>query len=216
MRLAPWKKTLYIVWLTQFIAITGGGMVFPFLPLYIRELGVEDTGDTALYAGLSNMTFGLSMFLFSPVWGALADRYGRKRMLLRAYFAAMIIMTLPAFLTNVWQFLFVRALQGAFTGTVPAAASLIASTTPPEHVAYSMGLLQVALSIAGTVGPLIGGLLADSIGLQKPSSLRARCSAAAGCCCCSASRKTSSRPRSCAGPGRASSTTCAKPRRPAI
>jgi DHA1 family multidrug resistance protein-like MFS transporter len=166
-RLAPWKKTLYIVWLTQFIAITGGGLVFPFLPLYIRELGVEDTGQTALYAGLSNMTFGLAMFIFSPVWGALADRYGRKKMLLRAYIAATIIMTLPAFLTNVWQFLVVRAFQGAFTGTVPAAASLVAATTPPEHVAYSMGLLQVALSIAGTLGPLIGGLLADAVGLKN-------------------------------------------------
>jgi DHA1 family multidrug resistance protein-like MFS transporter len=167
MRLEPWKKTLYIVWLTQFIAITGGGLVFPFLPLYIRELGVEDTGDTALYAGLSNMTFGLAMFLFSPIWGAMADRYGRKRMLMRAYVAATIIMTIPAFLTNIWQFLIVRALQGAFTGTVPAAASLVAASTPPEHVPYSMGLLQVALSIAGTLGPLIGGLLADAVGLKN-------------------------------------------------
>lgn len=166
MRLASWKKTLYIVWLTQFIAISGGGLVFPFLPLYIKELGVESTSSQALYAGLSNMTFGIAMFVFSPIWGALADRYGRKKMLLRSYFAATIIMTMPAFVTNVEQFLGVRLLQGAFTGTVPAAASLIAASTPPEHVAYAMGLLQVALSIAGTAGPLIGGFLADAVGLK--------------------------------------------------
>ncbi|MPZ49171.1 MAG: MFS transporter [Dehalococcoidia bacterium] len=165
-RLASWKKTLYIVWLTQFIAISGGGLVFPFLPLYIKELGVESTSSQALYAGLSNMTFGIAMFVFSPIWGALADRYGRKKMLLRSYFAATIIMTMPAFVTNVEQFLGVRLLQGAFTGTVPAAASLIAASTPPEHVAYAMGLLQVALSIAGTAGPLIGGFLADAVGLK--------------------------------------------------
>jgi DHA1 family multidrug resistance protein-like MFS transporter len=165
-QLVPWKKTLYIVWLTQFIAITGGGLVFPFLPLYIRELGVEDTSDQAIYAGLSNMAFGVAMFIFSPIWGALADRYGRKRMLLRAYIAATVIMTMPAFVTNVEQFIGVRVLQGAFTGTVPAAASLIAASTPPEHIAYSMGLLQVALSISGTAGPLIGGFLADAVGLK--------------------------------------------------
>src|SRR5688572_23953581 len=166
MRLEAWQKTLYIVWLTQFIALTGGGMVFPFLPLYIRELGVEETDDVALYAGLSGLTFGLAMFIFSPIWGALADRFGRKRLLLRAYIAATIIMALPAFCTNVNQFLVVRTLQGMFTGTVPAAASLVAASTPPRHVPYAMGLMQVALSISGTAGPLIGGILAGEVGLK--------------------------------------------------
>jgi DHA1 family multidrug resistance protein-like MFS transporter len=165
-RIAPWKKTLYIVWLTQFIALTGGGLVFPFLPLYIRDLGVEKTSDVALYAGLSNMAFGLAMFIFSPIWGALSDRFGRKRMLLRAYIGATVVMAMPAFTTTVEQFMVVRVLQGILTGTVPAAAGLIAASTPPEHVAYSMGLLQVALSVSGTAGPLIGGFLADAVGLH--------------------------------------------------
>jgi DHA1 family multidrug resistance protein-like MFS transporter len=106
------------------------------------------------------------MFIFSPIWGALSDRFGRKRMLLRAYIGATVVMAMPAFTTTVEQFMVVRVLQGILTGTVPAAAGLIAASTPPEHVAYSMGLLQVALSVSGTAGPLIGGFLADAVGLH--------------------------------------------------
>ncbi len=165
-RLPSWQRTLYIVWFTQFIALAGGNLVFPFLPLYIRELGVSDD-KVALYAGLTSTATGTTLFLFSPIWGALADRFGRKPLLLRAYFGATLSMGLQGLVQNVWQLLVLRAIQGAFVGTVPAAAALVAATTPPDRVGYSMGLLQVAMFTSGTAGPLIGGILADVLGFRE-------------------------------------------------
>jgi DHA1 family multidrug resistance protein-like MFS transporter len=165
--LASWQRTLYIVWLTQFIALAGGNLVFPFLPLYIRDLGVDDPGQVAVLAGLTSTATGVMLFIFSPIWGSLADRYGRKPLLMRAYIGATVTMTLQGLAQNVWQLIALRAVQGAFVGTVPAAAALVASNTPPERVAYAMGLLQVAMFTSQTAGPLAGGVLAESIGFRE-------------------------------------------------
>ena len=177
---STWQRTLYIVWITQFIALAGGNLVFPFLPLYIRDLGVSEPGKVAFYAGLTGTATGTTLFIFSPIWGALADRFGRKPLLLRAYFGATISMGLQGLAQNVWQLLALRAIQGAFVGTVPAAAALVASSTPPERVAYAMGLLQVAQFTAATAGPLIGGVLADTIGFRETFVLTAALFGVAG------------------------------------
>ena len=167
MRLPAWQRTLYIVLITQFIALAGGNLVFPFLPLYIEDLGVHDKSQVAFYAGLTSTATGVTLFIFSPLWGALADRFGRKPLLLRAYLGATFSMGLQGIAQNVWQLFILRAFQGAFVGTIPAAAALVASGTPPERVGYAMGLLQMAQFTSATAGPLIGGFLADAIGFRQ-------------------------------------------------
>ncbi|HEY7268440.1 MAG TPA: MFS transporter [Dehalococcoidia bacterium] len=167
MRLPAWQRTLYIVLVTQFIALAGGNLVFPFLPLYIEDLGIHDKSQVAFYAGLTSTATGVTLFIFSPVWGALADRFGRKPLLLRAYLGATFSMGLQGIAQNVWQLFVLRAFQGAFVGTIPAAAALVASGTPPERVGYAMGLLQMAQFTSATAGPLIGGFLADAIGFRQ-------------------------------------------------
>jgi DHA1 family multidrug resistance protein-like MFS transporter len=180
LKLPAWERTLYIVLVTQFISLAGGNLVFPFLPLYIEELGVTDKGQLAFYAGLTSTATGITLFIFSPIWGALADRFGRKPLLLRAYIGATFSMGLQGLAQNVWQLFALRAIQGAFVGTVPAAAALIAANTPPDRVAYSMGLLQMAQFTSATAGPLIGGLLADTVGFRETFILTAALFGVAG------------------------------------
>jgi DHA1 family multidrug resistance protein-like MFS transporter len=142
------------------------------MPFYVEDLGVTDPNKIALWSGLLGTATGSMLFIFSPIWGSLADRYGRKPLLLRAYLGATVTMTVQGLVQNVWQLLFLRALQGVFVGTIPAATALVASGTPRDRVAYSLGLLQMAVFTSQFVGPLIGGVLASTIGF-RPTFLAA-------------------------------------------
>src|SRR5690242_16717705 len=108
----------------------GANLVFPFLPFFVKDLGVETDSGAALWSGVLATATGAMLFISSPFWGSLADRFGRKNMLLRAYVGATITITLQAAVQNVWQLLVLRALQGLFVGTIPAATALIAAGTP--------------------------------------------------------------------------------------
>ena len=165
-KLEPWERALYAVAIAQFIALGGGNLVFPFIPFYVEDLGVTGESKIALWSGLLTTATGSMLFVFSPIWGNLADRFGRKPLLLRAYVGAMFTMTLQGLAQNVWQFLALRALQGMFVGTIPAATALVASSVPKERVAYAMGVLQMALFSSQFIGPLVGGTLAASIGIR--------------------------------------------------
>ncbi|HXF51435.1 MAG TPA: MFS transporter [Dehalococcoidia bacterium] len=166
MTLAAWQRTVYAVSIAQFIALAGANLIFPFVPFYVKELGVTDEGDVALWSGLLATATGVSLFVFAPVWGALADRFGRKAMLLRAYAGATVVLTLQGFVQNVWQLAALRLAQGAFVGTIPAANALVASAAPGPRVGYSLGLVQMALFLSQFVGPVVGGSLADVAGFR--------------------------------------------------
>ena len=166
LKLEPWRKNLYAITISQFIALAGANLVFPFMPFYVQDLGVTEEGQIALWSGLLGTATGVTLFIFSPIWGSLADRYGRKPLLLRAYLGATLMMTLQGLAQNVWQLAALRALQGAFSGTIPAATALVAAGTPRERVAFGLGLIQVALFTSQFAGPLIGGVLAASIGIR--------------------------------------------------
>jgi len=161
-----WRTNLYAIAAAQFIALAGGNLVFPFMPFYVEELGVTDPDRIALWSGLLGTATGSMLFVFSPIWGSLADRFGRKPLLLRAYLGALVTMTLQGLVQNVWQLAALRALQGVFVGTIPAATALVAAGTPRDRIAYALGLVQMALFSSQFVGPLIGGLLANSIGFR--------------------------------------------------
>lgn len=161
-----WRRNVYAVAGAQFIALGGGNLVFPFMPFYVKELGVHDQGRIALWSGLLGTSTGLALFVFSPIWGNLADRFGRKPILLRAYVGALITMTLQGAVQNVWQLVALRALQGVFVGTIPAATALIAASAPRERVAWSLGILQMGFFSSQFAGPLVGGALSASIGIR--------------------------------------------------
>jgi DHA1 family multidrug resistance protein-like MFS transporter len=171
-KLQPWERTLYAVWVAQFLALAGANLVFPFIPFFIKEdLGVESASEAALWTGISSAATGIMLFVSSPFWGSLSDRFGRKTMLLRAYAGAMVTITLQAAVQDVYQLTLLRALQGAFVGTIPAATALVAAGTPQRRMAYALGLVQMAVFTSQTVGPVIGGLLAEAVGFRLTFAL---------------------------------------------
>ncbi len=171
MKLETWEKNLYAVWVSQFLALMGANLVFPFIPFFVQDLGIESDSEAALWSGVLATATGATLFISSPLWGSLADRFGRKNMLLRAYAGAFITITAQAFVQNVWQLLALRALQGAFVGTIPAASALVAGGTPVRRMAYALGLVQMAVFTSQTVGPVAGGLMAQAVGFRTTFAL---------------------------------------------
>ena len=162
----PWKRNLAVLWFGELIAISGFSVVMPFLPYYVQELGITGTSQVAYWSGLLISAQGITMAIIAPIWGGLADRYGRKIMVARAMFGGAVIISLMGFVGNVYQLIILRAIQGLLTGTVPAATTLVASSAPPERRGFALGLLQMAIYLGGSVGPLIGGLIADTMGYR--------------------------------------------------
>jgi MFS transporter, DHA1 family, multidrug resistance protein len=162
-----WKKNLYIMWICQFLAMVGMSAIVPFLPLFIRELGVTEFNETARLSGLVFAgPFFLSFFL-APVWGSLGDKYGRKIMTLRAVFGLAMAQVIIGFSMDTTQLFIGRLLQGALSGFLPAAMALIASNTPEEKTSYALGLLQSSTAAGTILGPLFGGVLSDLIGFRN-------------------------------------------------
>jgi MFS family permease len=161
-----WQRNLYVIAFAQFVALGSANLVFPFIPFYIEDLGITDESAIAVWSGLMGTATGVMLFIFSPIWGAAADRFGRKPMLLRAYLGGAITMTLQGLAQTVWQLVLLRAVMGIFVGTIPAATALVAGSTPRRRVAESLGVLQMAVFISQFVGPLIGGTLAATIGIR--------------------------------------------------
>ena len=165
--MSPWKKTFYSAWVGQIISITGFSLVLPFLPLYIRELGVTDEAQAMVWTGVFQASASLTLAIMSPVWGALADRYGRKMMMLRANFSAAVILVLMGAAPNVVVFVILRMVQGALTGTVTAAQTLVASYTPPHRQGLALGAMVAALHSGYFAGALLGGVFAKAVGYRE-------------------------------------------------
>ncbi len=161
-----WKQNLVTIWIAELIAIVGFSVVIPLLPLYISELGVQSERSVRLWSGAIFSAHAVSMAIFAPLWGALSDRYGRKVMVERAMFAGAVIIVLMGLAQNVQQLVILRVLQGALTGTVTAANALVATNTPKRHLGYALGMLQMAIYVGASAGPLLGGLVADTVGYR--------------------------------------------------
>jgi len=162
-----WKRNLFVCWLGSFITASGMSQVTPFLPLYIEELGVHDTASIARWAGI---TFGATFFfsaIVSPIWGRIADKYGRKPMLLRASLGMVVIVGLMGLAQNVYQLAGLRLLMGLISGFIPAAITLVATQTPKEHAGWALGTLSTGMVSGMLLGPLIGGYLAGTIGIRN-------------------------------------------------
>ena len=159
-----WRRTLYILFITQLMTAVGFAMIFPFLPLYVQDLGASTNLSLDFLSGMVYSAQALTMMLTSPFWGVLSDRVGRKIMVERAMFGGAVLLFLMALVTNAEQLVILRAAQGAITGTIAAANALIAAKVPKGQTGYAMGLLQVGFSLGIAIGPLIGGPLADQFG----------------------------------------------------
>ena len=159
--MSQWQKNLYISWFTQVLSLMGFGFMMPFIPLYIQTLGVTSPNGLRFWVGMLTSLPALALAVMGPIWGVLADRYGRKIMILRSMAAGVIVVGLMGFAPNVGTVFLLRLLQGVFTGTIAASATLVAVGTPSRRLASALGFLSTSTFIGYTIGPLIGGLCAE-------------------------------------------------------
>jgi DHA1 family multidrug resistance protein-like MFS transporter len=163
---SSWRSTLFVMFVAQLFSIVGFAFVLPFIPFYIREIGVTDEKLVPVWAGILGAAGSLTMTIFSPIWGWLSDRYGRKPMVERAMFAGAVLTMAMGVVGNVYQLLFLRLLSGAFTGTISASISLVSSVLPVASLGFGLGLMQVAVFLGMSLGPWIGGMIADAVGYR--------------------------------------------------
>jgi DHA1 family multidrug resistance protein-like MFS transporter len=161
---APWRRTFLTLCAAQAMAMLAFGMALPFLPLYIQELGIADPREAAAWAGVMSACGMVVMATVAPIWGALADRHGRKAMVVRALFGGGAVVALMGLARTPLQLLVLRTVQGAFSGTVSATRTLVASVAPAAELGFALGTMQTAAFIGTSIGPLLGGLIADRFG----------------------------------------------------
>ncbi|MFP3766807.1 MULTISPECIES: multidrug efflux MFS transporter [Streptococcus] len=155
-----------MAWLGNFFTGASFSLVMPFMALYVEELGAPKN-KVEWYAGLAVSLSALASALIAPVWGRLADRYGRKPMMVRASLAMTFTMGGLAFVPNVFWLLALRVLNGLFSGYVPNSNALIASQAPKSRSGYALGTLATGVIGGSLVGPLLGGVLAEIMGIRQ-------------------------------------------------
>ncbi len=161
-----WRKNLYVLWATQFLAMMGMNLVVPFFPFFIRTLGVTDPAEVTRWTGFAFSGPFLTAFFAIPIWGTLGDKYGRKPMVVRALIGLAISQVLIGFSQNVYQVVLFRILQGAISGFVAASLALVSTSAPKHRVGYALGVLQSASAGGVVLGPFVGGVLADLVGYR--------------------------------------------------
>ncbi len=161
-----WKVNIISVWFGCFFTGLAISQILPFLPLYVEQLGVTSHQALSMWSGLTFSVTFLVSAIVSPMWGSLADRKGRKLMLLRASLGMAVAILLQAFATSVWQLFILRAVMGLTSGYIPNAMALVASQVPRERSGWALSTLSTAQISGVIVGPLMGGYMADHLGLR--------------------------------------------------
>lgn len=157
-----WEKNLFVLWFSVFVTGMAFSEIMPFMSLYVDTLGQFTKGQLNLYAGLIFSVTYLVSAIVSPIWGKMADRYGRKPMILRASLGMALIIGAMGLVTNIWELFILRFIQGIFSGYVSNANALIATETPKEKSGMALGTLMAGLTGGNLLGPLLGGFLAST------------------------------------------------------
>lgn len=160
------RANLWIVCAAQFLTLAGMTAILPLIPLYLQHIGVVERDAVRYWTGiLGSAPFIVAVFA-TPVWGSFADRVGHKPMVVRSVFGIAIATVGMGFAGSPLALLGWRGLQGAVSGVFPAAVALLSSSTPPERVGRALAVLQSARAAGSLCGPLIGGVLADLLGMR--------------------------------------------------
>lgn len=162
----PWKRNLYVLWFCTFVAGIAFSEVSPFLSLYVAGMGDFNKSSLTFWSGLIYAATFLTTAVVSPLWGNLADRTGRKVMLIRASLGIALFMFLSGLSTNVWELLLCRLFQGFFSGYIPNAQALVASQVPRKHAGAALGTLVTGSTSGTLLGPIVGGILAQLFSIR--------------------------------------------------
>jgi len=162
-----WKANYTALLIAETLAILGFALSIPIIPLFLEEdIGITDPVRLKAWVGIIQSSSAVTMAIFAPIWGRLADTYSRRAMLLRAMFGGALVISLMALVNSPWQLLVLKIIQGCLTGTVAAAIVLAAGITPVVHIAFALGLLHTGVAVGNSLGPLVGGFLSDAYGYR--------------------------------------------------
>lgn len=160
------RANLWVVCAAQFLTLAGMTAILPLIPLYLQHIGVTERDAVRYWTGiLGSAPFIVAVFA-TPIWGSFADKVGHKPMVVRSVFGIAIATVGMGFASTPLELLGWRALQGAVSGVFPAAVALLSSSTPSERVGRSLAILQSARAAGSLCGPLLGGVLADLLGMR--------------------------------------------------
>ena len=163
-----WKKNLFFIWLSQFLAMIGFGCCMPFIPLLLKEnLHIDDPNLRGVYTNIYYLASMVSLCIATSVWGMLADRFGRKLMLLRASYAAALFYPMLAFAPNFWVLATIRFVCSFFSGTVNPAQTLLIATTPKEKHGFVLGVLSTGTNSGNMLGYLLGAEIVERYGYTQ-------------------------------------------------
>ncbi len=159
-----WRKNLYVLCFCNFFANIGFNMVIPFMPVILQQnAGVTD--NLSFWSGMMSMMVYFTYVIVQPIWGSMADRSGKRMLLLRSGLGIGLSYFMIANCRSIWALLAVRALNGALMGFIPASNILLSSTTPSYAVGYALGTLNMAVAVGTVLGPVVGGALVESLGI---------------------------------------------------
>jgi MFS family permease len=162
-----WRRNMYVCLFGSFTNTTAMTLLLPFLPVYVEQLGVKGHAAIVQWSGVAYGITFLGAGLLAPVWGRVADLFGRKLILMRACLAMAICMSLIGLAQNIYQLVGLRLLAGILGGYASGAVVLVATQTPKEHSGWALGTLSTGSMAGALLGPLVGGVLPGLIGLRE-------------------------------------------------
>lgn len=158
--MVSWKRTFAAAFVAQTISIMGFSLAFPFMPFFLQDLGITTQAEQARWAGTLQGLAGITLAIFAPIWGILADKYGRKSMVVRSMLGGTLVMLGMSVARGVGDLVVLRLFQGTLTGTVSASITLVAGVVPERRSGFALGMMQAAVMVGNCVGPLLGGFVA--------------------------------------------------------
>ena len=162
-----WKTKMVWVWVSQFLSIMGFSFALPFAPYFLQtDLGVVRHGELQMWVALFSSSTAVTMGITAPLWGMLADRFGKRVMLVRANLAGAVVMSLMGTVHSALMLIVLRMLQGALTGTMTAAQAFLAGEMPHERRGLALGGLSAAVYSGGLTGAFLGGFVAHWLGYR--------------------------------------------------
>ncbi|MWC27100.1 MFS transporter [Paenibacillus sp. MMS18-CY102] len=161
-----WQRQMWILWVGVLLCSSSYTMVIPLLPLFLPELGVEND-SIYWWAGVVQSSAFLVGAVMAPLWGSMADKYGKRKMVIRAGLSLSVVYALTALVHSPWELVGIRLLHGFVGGFVPASMAIVASIAPERRMGWSLGMMQAATMTGSIMGPLLGGLLSHAFGQRQ-------------------------------------------------
>jgi MFS transporter, DHA1 family, multidrug resistance protein len=164
--MVSWKRTYWVVWTANLVTAVGMMSFLPFFPGHLQALGLEDPDQVAAWAGAIFGAAPLAAAVMTPIWAALGDRFGRRLMAVRAMLGICLFVGAMALATQPWHLFLLRLGQGAFAGFIAPSITLVSVVAPSHRQGEITGSLQTALAIGAVIGPVIGGLVVPTLGME--------------------------------------------------